>query len=778
MTSWRDTLDSPLPRSAHSVVWTSPPRIVAESLEAVPDPLVTALRPGPPASGVTVAGALARSLAPIEAIDEAPPWLLPEQVQSFRRVLAALRHHGGAVLADPVGSGKTYVALAAAAALNRRSTACLVPATLLAQWESVAARLGVRVTLCSHEQVSRGKLPKGTRGLVVIDESHHFRNPATRRYRHVAPWLVGRAALMVTATPVVNRTADLGNQLLLAVRDDALLLDGIASLGTLLTKGCATPSLGQLVVEGKAASHRRPGTIRRITGPTSRECAALDRRMEMLGRLRLSRSEPIAALLRGVLLRSAGSSPAALIAALCGYRRLLLHARDALGSGRAMDRSEIRRFTAELGDQLIWWELLPPVETGSDIELGDLEAIDDLIQSMGNAGEDGDDKLTHLCEILSDGVPSLVFTAFRETVRYLRDRIGDCRLAWCTGGRAGIGRTPLTRRDVLGWFREGTSSSLAPRHLIVTDVAAEGLDLQRAGRVVHYDLPWTPMRLEQREGRSLRYGSPHSRVEVVRFTLPPALERSLGLESTLARKRRLPALVGLGSAGIHVWRWRNELALRFACADALAGAARVVSQEEGLLAGFALHSAGDRSASLSTSVLWLERDGSWTEAPEALSLWLERAAARREVVPVEESRLRSWLLLLARPIKERLALTGSRRWLAPDPAPAVRRVAARLQAFTREAARMHQPNRLVQLERALGFVTRGHTAGEAALIERLADSSDAELDRMTPKLPEGRAQWGGIEARLTGLILFGPEPELASMPCLDCRPCSSISTEP
>ena len=737
-------------------MWTSPPRIVAESLEAVPDPLVTALRPGPPASGVTVAGALARSLAPIEAIDEAPPWLLPEQVQSFRRVLAALRHHGGAVLADPVGSGKTYVALAAAAALNRRSTACLVPATLLAQWESVAARLGVRVTVCSHEQVSRGKLPKGTRGLVVIDESHHFRNPATRRYRHVAPWLVGRAALMVTATPVVNRTADLGNQLLLAVRDDALLLDGIASLGTLLTKGCATASLGQLVVEGKAASHRRPGTIRRITGPTSRECAALDRRMEMLGRLRLSRSEPIAALLRGVLLRSAGSSPTALIAALCGYRRLLLHARDALGSGRAMDRSEIRRFTAELGDQLIWWELLPPVETGSDIELGDLEAIDDLIQSMGNAGEDGDDKLTRLCEILSDGVPSLVFTAFRETVRYLRDRIGDCRLAWCTGGRAGIGRTPLTRRDVLGWFREGTSSSLAPRHLIVTDVAAEGLDLQRAGRVVHYDLPWTPMRLEQREGRSLRYGSPHSRVEVVRFTLPPALERSLGLESTLARKRRLPALVGLGSAGIHVWRWRNELALRFACADALAGAARVVSQEEGLLAGFALHSAGDRSASLSTSVLWLERDGSWTEAPEALSLWLERAAARREVVPVEESRLRSWLLLLARPIKERLALTGSRRWLAPDPAPAVRRVVARLQAFTREAARMHQPNRLVQLERALGFVTRGHTAGEAALIERLADSSDAELDRMTPRLPEGRAQWGGIEARLTGLILFGP----------------------
>jgi hypothetical protein len=120
-------------------VWTSPPRIVAESLEAVPDPLVTALRPGPPASGVAVAGALARSLASIEATDEAPPWLLPEQVPSFRRVLAALRHHGGAVLADPVGSGKTYVALAAAAVLNRRSTACLVWETILNEWESFAA---------------------------------------------------------------------------------------------------------------------------------------------------------------------------------------------------------------------------------------------------------------------------------------------------------------------------------------------------------------------------------------------------------------------------------------------------------------------------------------------------------------------------------------------------------------------------------------------------------------------------------------------------------------
>ena len=737
--------------------WAEPPSIVAESLEAVPDPLLTALRPGAPASGMAVAASLARSLCAVEAQDAAPPWLLPEQVQSFHRVLAALRRHGGAVLADPVGTGKTYIALAAAAALNRGSTACLVPATLIAQWEAAAAQLGVRVTLCSHEQVSRGRLPRGTRGLVVIDESHHFRNARTRRYRNVAPWLVDRAALMVTATPVVNRAADLGNQLLLAVRDDALVLEGIASLRALLAKGCTTPALGQLVVEGDAASDRRPATVYRITHPTTRECGRSNRVIEMLGRLRLSRLEPIAALLRGVLLRSSGSSPAALIGALCRYRRLLLHARDALGSGKVLDRSEIRRFTAELGDQLIWWELMPPVETGSDLELGDLDKIEALIHWLDEAPEHGDDKLHRLRDVLSDGVPSLVFTAFRETVRYLRNGIGDSGVAWCTGERAGIGRTPLCRRDVLGWFRAGAGVSLAPRHLIVTDVAAEGLDLQRAGRVVHYDLPWTPMRLLQREGRSVRYGSRYAEVEVVRFTPPPALEHSLRMESGLARKGRLPALVGLGPAGKHVWRWRNELALRLVGAEALAGTALIVSPYEGLLAGFVLQSGGPRAAALSSTVLWLERDGSWTEAPEALSLWLDRAAADREVVPIEEARLRNWLVLLARPIKDRLNLTGSRRWTAPDPAPAVRQLAARMQEITREAARMHQPERLIRLEHALEFVTRGHTAGEAALIERLANSSDAELERALPKLPEGRAQWGGIEARLTGLVLFGPK---------------------
>ena len=159
--------------------WTLPPAIVAESLIGVPDPLLTALQPGSPASAAAVASSLAGSLAPPEHSDSPPGWLLPEQVPSFRRVLAAVRRYRGAVLADPVGSGKTFVSLAIAQAMNRGPTACLVPASLLDQWEATARRLGVPLVCSTHQRASRGQLPSGTGGLVIIDESHHFRNPRT-----------------------------------------------------------------------------------------------------------------------------------------------------------------------------------------------------------------------------------------------------------------------------------------------------------------------------------------------------------------------------------------------------------------------------------------------------------------------------------------------------------------------------------------------------------------------------------------------------------------------
>ncbi len=446
-----------------------------------------------------------------------------------------------------------------------------------------------------------------------------------------------------------------------------------------------------------------------------------------------------------------------------------------------MDRSELRRFTGDLGDQLVWWELLPGADSATDLVLDDLSALRDLIGAAEVATLGADLKLERLGRILSAGDPTLVFSCSRDTVRYIRDRLSHLRLAWCTGDHAGIGRATMPRHEVLSWFRRPTTDPMAPGHLIVTDVAAEGLDLQRAARVIHYDLPWTPMRLEQREGRSVRYGSTYPAVEAVRFASPAVLENSLRTEAVLARKARLPARAGLGPEGRRVWRWRSAVAEQFSGGEARAGVALLPSSgHSGLLAGFALYRS-DEPVCLSTTVIWLESGGGWTDAPETVTARLTAAAAEPGVRSLSGEVLREWLTLLAIPLRERLALTRGRRWIRPDPTPAARQLAGRLQGMVRDAARRHNPVRLDQLECALAFVSGGHTAGEAALVAQLATATDQDLWRAVSRLPAPTPAWDSIEVRLTGLIVFGPAQlgtaELASPECPDYKPLSSTSTE-
>jgi hypothetical protein len=576
----------------------------------------------------------------------------------------------------------------------------------------------------------------------------------TRRYAHLATWLSNRPALLVTATPIVNRLMDLANQLNLVVRDNALAPEGITSLRALMESGSSHPALGQLVVENEARVDARPRRSSRFILPSADECTAWGG-PDLVNRVRLSRNEPIAGLIRRLLFRAAASSPAALAGALQRYRRLLLHARDALLAGRSMSRGELRRFTDDVGDQLVWWELLPEDAGSSDLELTDLVELERVIPAAKAAMRENDPKLERLREILLQEGPALVFTTSRDTVRYLRNRLGDLRLAWCTGNQAGIGPVALPRAAVLSWFRGDAPAGLGPRHLVVTDVAAEGLDLQRASRVLHYDLPWTPMRLEQREGRAARLGSQHREVEVVRFAPPAILEPHLRLAETLTRKEMLPAAVGLGPGGRHIWRWRAELAAGLGGPEAVPGIARVPAAPSGLLAGFALHRPGESGSSLSATVGWLDESRVWTEVPEVVAERLNVAAAHARHEMVNPEQLRKCLESLAPVIRTRLALERAHRWFSPDPAPAARGLAQRLGGMIQQAARLRQDTRLRRLERALAFVAGGHTAGEEMLIQRLAGGSDQEIVQELSRVRPQDA-WEGIEVRITGLIVFSP----------------------
>ncbi len=120
------------------------PRIVAESLRSVADPLRTGLVAGPTASGAEVARSLAGDLAPAEVPACPPDWLLPGQVRSARRALAALE--GLVAVGSTEWLGETTVRVTLAAS----SDASVVVRTL------VLAGIGVdRVEPARHSLEDR-----------------------------------------------------------------------------------------------------------------------------------------------------------------------------------------------------------------------------------------------------------------------------------------------------------------------------------------------------------------------------------------------------------------------------------------------------------------------------------------------------------------------------------------------------------------------------------------------------------------------------------------------
>jgi hypothetical protein len=83
--------------------------------------------------------------------------------------------------------------------------------------------------------------------------------------------------------------------------------------------------------------------------------------------------------------------------------------------------------------------------------------------------------------------------------------------------------------------------------LFTTDVLAEGVNLQQAGQMINYDLPWNPMRIVQRHGRVDRIGSKHDYVHLGLFFPAERLEELLELEARLEAKLALAdAAVGAG----------------------------------------------------------------------------------------------------------------------------------------------------------------------------------------------------------------------------------------
>src|SRR5205807_1419883 len=131
-----------------------PPRILSEHLGPLPEPLACLLTPGPIDAPAAVAALGARALldlAPLGSEGRAswPAWLAPHQVPAAERLRALLTRHGGALLADAPGLGKSYVALAVALAVGE-PFALVVPAVLVDQWRALLARFDTNAPMITH----------------------------------------------------------------------------------------------------------------------------------------------------------------------------------------------------------------------------------------------------------------------------------------------------------------------------------------------------------------------------------------------------------------------------------------------------------------------------------------------------------------------------------------------------------------------------------------------------------------------------------------------------
>jgi len=137
------------------------------------------------------------------------------QIDAVRAILRILEEHGGAILADVVGLGKTVVASLVAREVGGRGLV-IAPPHLIGEPDEYGWRRYLEVFgLHGWRVYSTGKLEealafvqKTNVELVIVDEAHRFRNPETKDYALLSAITRGRKTLLLTATPLNNRPRD------------------------------------------------------------------------------------------------------------------------------------------------------------------------------------------------------------------------------------------------------------------------------------------------------------------------------------------------------------------------------------------------------------------------------------------------------------------------------------------------------------------------------------------------------------------------------------------
>ena len=475
--------------------------------------------------------------------------LRPHQRDAIDRLRRTLAEYRVALLADDVGLGKTYIAIALAA--EARRPLIVAPAALRAMWQQALHATGVFARWVSYERLSRGDVPLEPADLVILDEAHHARTPSTRRYARLAMLTAGARLLLLSATPIHNRRSDLTILFALGMGEGARTLDDAALAARIVRRTHADVPGESLPALASSEWIRVPD-----------DDAVLQRLLALPPPLPPRGGGDGGALLAWTLVRLWASTRGALSAALRRRAQRGYAIRQALLAGVLPSASELAAWQcSDRAVQLAFAELLAPPAEGIGGLLQAVERHLDAVQSLRGAlaGDDGPDRArANALRALRASVPGeciIVFTQFADSAASLwRLLRSDPGVAVLTAKGAHVAGGALSRRDALRRFAPLATGAPQPAAgeritmLICTDLMSEGVNLQDASTVVHLDLPWTHARLAQRVGRVRRMGSPHPAVRVYTFAPPAAAERLLAIERRIGEKLGAAART-LGVAG-------------------------------------------------------------------------------------------------------------------------------------------------------------------------------------------------------------------------------------
>jgi superfamily II DNA or RNA helicase len=255
----------------------------------------------------------------------------------------------------------------------------------------------------------------------------------------------------------------------------------------------------------------------------------IDKRFE-----ELEKEKPGKGFVMTVYRRRASSSPLALRRSLqrrkAGLERVIRRQAVDVALGREDEPEAVE--IEDLPDQEGPGRVSSALPQDPEIARRELEQIAHLLEdldSLGNTDTKRDAFFGVLRRISDDGRPVLVFTQYVDTLEYLRDALVDhygsalgCYSG--TGGQLWDGSTwrSVAKTDITEALNKGTL-----RVLLCTDAASEGLNLQAAGALINFDLPWNPSRVEQRIGRIDRIGQAFREVRVVNLFLKDSIDENV-----------------------------------------------------------------------------------------------------------------------------------------------------------------------------------------------------------------------------------------------------------